>query len=1222
MDEKLKKQRYDATTIQVLGGIEAVRKRPAMYIGDTSVRGLHHLVYEVVDNSVDEASGGYCDKIKVTVNSDGSVTVEDNGRGIPVDIHKTKKRPAVEVVLTTLHAGGKFDHRVYKVSGGLHGVGVSVVNALSEWLEAEIKRDGKVYHQRYERGSPKTNLKVIGKAKTTGTKITFRPDKDIFKEIQFSFDTLSLRLRELAFLNKNLDIELIDEATEKKANFKFKGGLVSFVEYLNRNKNALHKTISFINERDGIIIEGTLQYNDGYKENIFSFANNINTIEGGTHLTGFKTALTRSINQYAKAKNILKDISSISGEDTREGLCAVISVKVSNPQFEGQTKTKLGNSEVEGLTSSVVFEALTTFFEENPSVVRKIVEKAVLSARARDAARKARELTRRKGVLEASSLPGKLADCSEKDPAVCEVFIVEGESAGGCFSGDTKVALADGRNLSFRELVSEHKEGKENFCYTVKTSGKIGIEKILYPRLTKKNTQVIKVILDNNEEIICTPEHKFMLRDGTYIEAQNLQENMSLMPFKKKLSKIEGRITIAGYHMIFDPAVHRWIFSHLLSDRYNLEHSVYTEKEGTHKHHINFNKENNNPNNIIRMKEYKHLSLHRKHCKRILHRKDAIEKCNRKKREKQYREKISKKIKEKYGEKLRKKAKKQWENEGYKKFMLERYKEFYRQNAKYRERLKQRLLSMQKEYWSKKKNRKIQSIRTREFFQKYPERKNHLSLKARQQWENKDLLIWRREKTKEQWTDKFRKQRKEAYDRTYLLCSLSFMKEVLKKHGNIDHYDRERVAFKPKNPNLLKMNTLLNRFFVNDQQKLEEAVNNFNHKIKKIEYVGEKIDVYDIEVPNTHNFALASGIFVHNSAKQARDRNFQAILPIKGKIINVEKARLERVLNNEEVRTIIAALGTGISEDFDLGKLRYHKVIIMADADVDGSHIRTLLLTFFYRQLPILIEQGYIYIAQPPLYRIKRKALEEYIHTDKEMNDIILRVGTKTTKFSKMENKSSRLFTPKEFERIIMCLIEFEKLILVLERRGVSVKRYLEATSPKKKKKNKFPLYKITQHNKEIFAFDDEELASYGEADELDKIELFESYRIGEMEEELNKINISLREYIAAGKDVFVLENEETKQKKKMKSLKDVLEEVKKEATKGMNIQRYKGLGEMNPQQLWESTMAPQKRTLVKVTMEDAVEVERIFTLLMGEKPEPRRKFIQAHAHEVKNLDI
>jgi len=782
----MERQKYDATTIQVLGGIEAVRKRPAMYIGDTSTRGLHHLVYEVVDNSIDEATAGFCNKIKVTIHSDNSVTIEDNGRGIPVDIHKKEKKPAVEVVLTTLHAGGKFDNRIYKVAGGLHGVGVSVVNALSEWLEVEIRREGKVYHQRYQKGKPTTSLKIIGKAKATGTKITFKPDRTIFSKTEFSFDYLSQRLRELAFLNKNLEIVLTDERHDKEVAFKFKGGLVSFIEYLNRNKNPLHKKILyFCKEKEAIMVEGALQYNDGYKETIFTFANNINTVEGGTHLTGFKTALTRAINQYARSRNLLKDLNSISGEDVREGLCVVINVKLPNPQFEGQTKTKLGNSEVEGITTSVVFETLISFFEENPSIANRIIEKVVLAARAREAARKARELTRRKGALDTANLPGKLADCSEKDPRLCELFIVEGESAGG-------------------------------------------------------------------------------------------------------------------------------------------------------------------------------------------------------------------------------------------------------------------------------------------------------------------------------------------------------------------------------------------------------------------------------------------------SAKQARDRTFQAILPIKGKILNVEKARLDKVLSNEEIRTIVFALGTGIGEEFDVNKLRYHKVIIMADADVDGSHIRTLLLTFFYRQLPQLIQEGYIYIAQPPLYRIWTKNYQEYIHTEKEMNEIILKLGTKAMGLFVLKKKQPQLVSQKNFEKLIENLMEFERLALALEKRGIPLKSYLGAVE---EKKQRYPLYYLMVNNKAVFTFDDEELASY-EEEELSAVEIFESYQIKEIGESLSKMGISLKDYLEEGKEKFLLKQGVTKEEKRVKSLKEVLEAVRKEATRGMHIQRYKGLGEMNPSQLWESTMDPAQRTLIQVALEDAVEADRIFTILMGEHAQPRREFIQTYAHQVKNLDV
>ncbi|MFZ5800034.1 MAG: DNA topoisomerase (ATP-hydrolyzing) subunit B [Candidatus Omnitrophota bacterium] len=794
------KPTYDATTIQVLEGIEAVRRRPAMYIGDTYSRGLHHMVYEVVDNSVDEALAGYANNIEVIVNHDNSVTVIDDGRGIPVDIHKTEKKPAVEVVLTTLHAGGKFDHRVYKVAGGLHGVGVSVVNALSEWLEVEVRRDSKVYHQRYERGRTASKLTVIGKTKSTGTKVTFRADKEIFQcKLEFSYDILSQRLRELAFLNKGLNIKLVDKRTDKENVFQFKGGIVSFVEYLNKNKAPLHaKVVYFSREKEGVILEAALQYNDGYTENIFCFANNINTVEGGTHLSGFKSALTRALNQYAKNKNLLKDDIGISGDDVREGLTAVISVKLPNPQFEGQTKTKLGNSEIEGLVASAVFESLSSFFEENPPVANKIAEKIILASRAREAARKARELTRRKGALEGSSLPGKLADCSERDPSLCELFVVEGDSAGG-------------------------------------------------------------------------------------------------------------------------------------------------------------------------------------------------------------------------------------------------------------------------------------------------------------------------------------------------------------------------------------------------------------------------------------------------SAKQGRDRQFQAILPIKGKILNVEKARLDKVLSNEEIRTIITALGAGIGEEFDLNKLRYHKIIIMCDADVDGSHIRTLLLTLLFRQMPKLVEGGYVYIAQPPLYKIKRGNREEYIDTEEAMNSMLLDLGREGLKLLRIKDKQQ--FSDAQFKEILSLLVDLEHIGGYLSKKGVEIRELLGFRHPKTKK---LPIYKVKVEEIDQFVYSDEELAKLtgkeaGE-EETEMVELFESQDIEKIFSRLEKLGIDVNTYIPPlpekegekkderPKPLYKLENE--KEEHCFLSLKEVLEFVKAQAKKGMHIQRYKGLGEMNPQQLWETTMAPESRTILKVALEDAVEAENTFNILMGDAVEPRREFIETKAHEVKNLDI
>ncbi len=766
---------YGSEKIKVLEGLEGVRLRPAMYIGSTSKQGLHHLVYEVVDNSVDEAMGGYADLIEVTLNKDGSVTVIDNGRGIPVEMHPIYKRPAVEIVVTKLHAGGKFDKGSYAVSGGLHGVGISVVAALSKKMEVIIKKGGKKYKQEYKIGKPVYDLKVVGECdkNDTGTEVTFYPDDTIFSTTKFEFSILENRFREIAFLNKGLKISLIDEESGKKEIFHYEGGLVEFVKWLNKAREGLHKPIYFTKEEQKVVVEGAVQYNDGYQENVLGFVNTINTVEGGTHVIGFKTALTRAINDYSNKNKLSKD-GNLTGDDVREGLTAIVSVKVPEPQFEGQTKTKLGNSEIKGIVDSITMSALTEFFEENPTIARRIVTKALESQMARNAAKKAKELVRRKSAFSFGGLPGKLADCSAKKSEDTELYIVEGDSAGGCFAGETKIALTDGRDLSFKELVEEYKQGRENFCYTIKEDGSVGIERIENPRITKKDAEVIKITLDNDEEIICTPDHKFMLRDGNYKEAKDLTKEDSLMPLYEKVI------------------------------------------------------------NVVPRK---------------------------------------------------------------------------------------------------------------------------------------------------------------------------------------------------------------------------------NHKIKSIERLNEKIDVYDIEVPNTYNFALASGVFVHNSAKQARNKENQAILPLKGKILNVEKANPIKVLSNEEISNLITAIGTGIGEQFDPEKIRYSRVIIMTDADVDGAHIRTLLLTFFFRFMRQLIERGNIYIAVSPLYRVRKKGFH-YVYSDEELKKIIDKLGG------------------------------------------------------------------------------------------------------------------------------------------------------------NVDVQRFKGLGEMNPEQLWETTMNPKTRMMKKVMIEDAALADEVFSKLMGDDVEARRQFIAERAKE------
>ena len=1238
-DTKIKKDTYDATKIKVLEGLQAVRKRPAMYIGDVSKRGLHHLVFEVVDNSVDEALAGYCKNIGVKIHVNNSVTVEDDGRGIPVDMHKTQKKPAAEVVMTVLHAGGKFDSSTYKVSGGLHGVGVSVVNALSEVLQLEIHRDGGVYTQTYKKGDPSTKLKHIGKTKKRGTIITFKPDAEIFEVLEYSYETLSQRLRELAFLNRGLRISIEDERTNEKQEFFYEGGIESFVEYLGKKRKPVHPSpVYFTGKKENVEMEVAFQYNDSYNEVFYTYANNINTIEGGTHLVGFKTALTRIINKFAQTHGLLKDATEdgITGDDVREGLIAIVSVKLPQPQFEGQTKTKLGNSHVKGMVSQITNDKLTIFFEENPAATKAICQKSVEAARARVAARKARDLTRRKTALDLGGLPGKMADCQEKDPAKSELYLVEGDSAGGCFCGDVKIALADGRSLSFIELIEESKKGIQNYCYTLKKDGSIGIEKILNPRKTKKNTEVIKLVLDTAEEIICTPDHLFMLSDGSYKTAETLSIEDSLMPLYRQLSKVGRRITIKGYELVFDPKDKRWIFTHLLADKYNLENETYPEKSGEHRHHKDFNKLNNNPNNIKRLTAEDHLRLHRQHAEKTLHRPDVLEKLRKLKKTPEFREKMSRRMKAPKTRKiLSQQAKKQWENAEYKKHMMNRFLEFYDMNESFRDETRARLNREQKKHWSNEENIKKQSGRVKKYFELNPDKKEELSVLAKKQWENKFLRLWRSATTRVQWTEAFREKRKKTYNQTYYHCGMKELRKLYEKNGIVDLQKYDEARRKIKNKNLLKAETLLKRFFNDDAHQLRQTVENYNHKISKKIFLKEKIDVYDLEVPKTHNFALASGVFVHNSAKQGRDRKNQAILPLKGKILNVEKARFDKMISSEEIRILITALGTGIGKDeFDAAKARYHKIVLMTDADVDGAHIRTLLLTFFYRQMPELIERGYLYIAQPPLYKVKKGKLEKYLKDEKALENFLLdqcletvtvkeknkKLQSSTIKagvqaangFIKILEKLSRkreywvlkevILNPKWKENILHSKKHLEDEILELKKKltknsFLSVFTY---TIEEDEEHTGFKAHISTSRNgtKRIFEINQPFLAS-PEIEELRKI---------------------AKQFEVLGTGPWEIESEGNSEKVEL--FESLIQKVFEASKKGTYIQRYKGLGEMNPHQLWETTMDPQNRIMLQVRIEDAVEADNIFTLLMGEDVEHRREFIEKNALKVRNLDI
>jgi DNA gyrase subunit B len=817
--------KYDASKIDKLEGLEAVRKRPGMYIGDPDERGLHHCVFEVLDNSIDEHLAGHCDKIEVTVHVDGSVSIRDDGRGIPVDIHPKFGMPAVELVLTNLHAGGKFGQGAYKYSGGLHGVGAKCVNALSDWFKVEVSRDGKVYSMEFERGKTTEKLKEIGKSKGTGTLITFKPDPTIFTiTTEFKFDILGNRLRELAFLNPGVEIVLTDERNERSENYLYKDGIEEFVRQLGRNKQVIHpRAIVLSRQKDEVYVDCVMQYNESYTDQILCFANSIPNPDGGTHLTGFRTALTRAINQYSKQNNILKEKDpAISGDDVREGLVCVLSVKLPHPRFESQTKVKLVNTEIDGVVSSIIYDGLMSFFDSNPPIAKKVIEKSLVAARAREAARKARE-TVRKGALTGGGLPGKLADCSDRDPENTELYIVEGDSAGG-------------------------------------------------------------------------------------------------------------------------------------------------------------------------------------------------------------------------------------------------------------------------------------------------------------------------------------------------------------------------------------------------------------------------------------------------SAKQGRDRKFQAILPIRGKLINVEKARLDKVLQNTEIRTMITAVGTGIGDGdaegaFKLEKLRYHKIIIMTDADVDGSHIRTLLLTFFYRQMPQLVKQGFIYIAQPPLYQIARKKRVEYVDDDAQLNRILIQLGTEEVRLRNLED--GKEMNQKQLSEILELLEALDKYANGLRRKGGDFAVYLEHRDPKPPNCLPQHLVKVRQGNDETvyYFLDREALAKFGaentdldlglsgdkESDTslLEKArngpsrrarheELYESHGIKDLLDKLERKGFKIDHYSAQDKPLFeVVEGEGDKEQvKPLFAIPEILSAIKEVGRRGLQVKRFKGLGEMNPKELFDTTMNPARRKLLKVDLTDAVEAEEMFTKLMGEEVEPRRQFIEDNALNVRNLDV
>lgn len=959
----MEENNYTGSNIKVLKGLEAVKKRPGMYIGDTGVDGLHHMVWEVFDNSLDEAVAGYGETIQITLEKDHSITVSDNGRGIPVDIHPTEKIPTATVVLTVLHAGGKFDEDAYKTSGGLHGVGASVVNALSSKLELTIQRNSTTYTQTFEKGVPVTELIDTGKkSKQTGTTIHFIPDNTIFSHLEYEVDRLRERIKTISFLNKGLSIMFIDKVNNTEETFHSEKGMLDFVYNEFSEEQLLTKPVNFYGTEDNIAIDFVFAYERAFTNVSHSFANNVKT-DSGTHEVGASTAFSRAVLDKIKNDKSAnkKDTDKITSDDIKEGLFTVISVKVSDPEFGGQTKGKLNNPEVRPAVYKLIKEKTDRWIEENPKVFKEIIKKILLAKKAREASKRSREMVRKDVLSPVSVLPGKLSDCHSNKPEECELFLVEGESASGCFLGETMIKLSSGVSDTIYNISKRFKNGEEIYIYTYNhNSLKIELQKISNCWETKKVKNLVKVTLDNEKEIICTPEHLFMLRDGSYIEANKLKESMSLMPLYTGYSvKKENGHGLNGYEYVIQQDGSSE-YTHFLADEYNSRNKLgFPLNKRYVRHHIDFNKKNNNPNNLIRMSWDDHRKLHNDMCHLNFHTPEANEKTKRTMATPE-----SKAKRKKIVEDL-------WRDPSYREKYAKDHHKKMRANQ-----LARGINNGFGEYWSNNENKLKQSARVTNYYEEHPEKKLDLSLLAKKQWENEDLLEWRREKTKEQMNNKENVLKKlDSEYRTRIRNSVVLLNSV-----GIDNYEKFRTKKEYRIHTLLEKIELTGVYdFKTIQDLLKSDVYTYNHKVLTVEslFFEEEIGVYDIEVPETHNFALDAGIFVHNSSKMGRDSNVQAILALKGKILNVFKETLDRAKNSDEISNISAAIGLSIGGQVNYSKLRYHKIIIMTDADVDGDHIGFLCIMLFYKYFPDLIKKGHVYVVEPPLFRVKKNTGNE-----------------------------------------------------------------------------------------------------------------------------------------------------------------------------------------------------------------------------------------------------
>ena len=924
---------YNEESIQVLEGLEAVRKRPGMYIGSTDVRGLNHLIYEVVDNSVDEALAGHGNEIDVKLYEDGSVKVSDNGRGLPVGMHSTGKS-AVEVIFTVLHAGGKFGGGGYKTSGGLHGVGASVVNALSSYVEVTVKREGHEWYIKFSNGGkvevPLTKVRKLEEGESNGSSVKFLPDSKIFSTTHFSRERIKERLKEAAYLIPDLVVSYKDETTGDEATYEYSNGIKEYIEEISEPYGPLTavQLNTFTDVETGIECDVAYVWVDsGSDETLLSYANNVRTIDGGTHEIGFKNALTKSVNDYAKREKLLKGgIKKLEANDIREGLMAMINIRISEEllQFEGQTKGKLGTQEAKGIVEKNTYSVLSNFLNANKDFASLIIDRSIQLAQSRENARKERDKIKTKKTSKKGLISEKLVEPNSNDVSVRELFLVEGDSAGGCYTLDSTVLLASGGCATFKELLEDFKQGKENYVYGFnRDKHEFNVYPISDVFLTKKNTQVIKLTFDDGYTTKCTPEHPFLLKDGTYVQAQYLTKDVPLRSMYIGETK-KGHLR----YSLNDKMVHRMVAEKYLGGI----------PEGYVVHHKDHNKKNNVPSNLEIMDHSSHSSYH---------------------------------------------ATIQMNSEEFRYNLADLHSERYENDENYRKETLTRLDEAQREYWSSDENRQAQSARTTKHFEDNPEAKEHNSKKAKAQWENEDLRKWRAEKTREQMADPEMKRRKlesEVIKRKN--NCLKAMKDM--EVSGIDVTKANYEQFKKDNSlvkKCYKWDTAIEKFETEDN--LRESLATFNHRVVKIEWLTEKEDVYDITVDEVHNFALGNGVIVHNSAKSGRNRVTQGVLPLRGKVLNTEKASLEKAMLNKEIRTLIEVIGTGFGDDYNPDKLRYDKIIILTDADVDGSHIQVLLLTFFYNYMPRLIMDGHLYIAKPPLYALKDKKGKYKYYWDK-----------------------------------------------------------------------------------------------------------------------------------------------------------------------------------------------------------------------------------------------